>query len=104
MGQIAEKVIKNPTRFRIDNMGAAELASGSRASSRSKHIDIRYRHLRRCAADKIIQIERVASEENPADILTKALDKEKFAKFGDMIGVGPVGAISRPGGQETTAK
>ncbi|KAG5462714.1 MAG: hypothetical protein BJ554DRAFT_3904 [Olpidium bornovanus] len=73
--------MENPTELRIDNTGAAELASDSKALSRSKHIDIRYHHRRRCVADKVIQIERVASEDGPVGIFTNPLDKGMFIKF-----------------------
>ncbi|KAG5462852.1 MAG: hypothetical protein BJ554DRAFT_3255 [Olpidium bornovanus] len=79
----------SPTPLMIDNTGAAELAADNKASRRSKHIDIKYHHLRWCAADGEIQIQRVETAENPADMLTKPLDKVKFTKFREMIGIGP---------------
>ncbi|KAG5459983.1 MAG: hypothetical protein BJ554DRAFT_8034 [Olpidium bornovanus] len=70
-----------------DNNGAAELAGDAKTSRRSKHIDIKYYHLRWSVAEGTIKIERVSSAENPADIFTKPLDRLKFEKFRGHIGM-----------------
>ncbi|KAG5460430.1 MAG: hypothetical protein BJ554DRAFT_7521, partial [Olpidium bornovanus] len=54
------------------------LAADVKASKRSKHIGIRYHHLRRCAADGTIAIMRVSSAENVADICTKPLPRTTY--------------------------
>lgn len=84
---IDEDVVKGPTSLYIDNTGAAELAADVKASKRSKHIDIRYHHLRRCAADGTIRIERVSSASNLADLCTKPLDKVKYIGFRKGLGM-----------------
>ncbi|KAG5461627.1 MAG: hypothetical protein BJ554DRAFT_6149 [Olpidium bornovanus] len=88
--EIDETAIKEVTKMYIDNNGAMELAKNDKTSKKSKHIDIRYHHLRQCVTDKEIAVERVASVENPADMFTKPLDKVKFAKFKEMVGVNAV--------------
>lgn len=100
--QIDASITRGPSQLWIDNAGAAELAVNARVSSRSKHIDIRYHHLRQCAAEGVIQIERIPSAENPADIFTKPLDKEKFVKFRRMIGVDSLEEATR--GEESQKK
>ena len=49
--------------------------------ARSKHIDIRYHHIRDIIKSKILVLEYVNSAENIADVLTKNLTKEKHIKF-----------------------
>ncbi|KAG5456626.1 MAG: hypothetical protein BJ554DRAFT_3581 [Olpidium bornovanus] len=72
----------------IDNTGVAELAADVKTSRRSKHIDIKYHHLRRCVQDGMVTIERVTTADNPADLLTKPLNGPKFIKFRDIINIG----------------
>eukprot|EP00253_Pinus_taeda_P035526 PITA_35526 len=45
---------------------------------RSKHIDIRYHHLRDCGAKRIMMLLYILIEERDEDMLTKALSKGKF--------------------------
>eukprot|EP00253_Pinus_taeda_P025201 PITA_25201 len=54
---------------------------------RSKHIDIRYHHLRDCVVKRIMMLQYISTEEQDADILTKALSKGKFEFHRDRIGV-----------------
>ncbi|KAG5456187.1 MAG: hypothetical protein BJ554DRAFT_4139 [Olpidium bornovanus] len=84
---IDDRVAKAPTTLFINNSGAAKLAADAKASKRSKHIDIRYHHLRRCAADGIIAITRVSSAENVADICAKPLDRIKFTGLRERLGM-----------------
>eukprot|EP00253_Pinus_taeda_P010615 PITA_10615 len=54
---------------------------------RSKHIDNRYHHLQDCVVQRIMMLQYVSTEEQDADILTKALSKCKFEFHRDRIGV-----------------
>lgn len=54
---------------------------------RSKHIDIRYHHLKDCVVRRIMLLQYISIEEQDADILTKALSKCKFEFHRDRIGV-----------------
>jgi hypothetical protein len=54
---------------------------------RSKHIDIRYHHLRDCVQRKIMLLQYIPTEDQDADILTKALTRSKFEYHRDRIGV-----------------
>ena len=54
---------------------------------RSKHIDIRYHHLKDCVAKRIMLLQCISIEEQDVDILTKALSKCKFKFHRDRIGV-----------------
>ncbi|KAG5457207.1 MAG: hypothetical protein BJ554DRAFT_2837 [Olpidium bornovanus] len=78
--------VTQATTLFIDNTGAAELANDTKTSRRSKHIDIKYHHLRRCVADRIIRIARVNSASNLADLCTKPLDKVNFIGIREGLG------------------
>jgi len=47
-------------------------------SDRAKHIDLRVHFVHNAVQDKIVSLHSVKSEENVADILTKALPVETF--------------------------
>lgn len=69
----------------VDNQGAIELTKSYENSKRSKHIDIRYHFLK----DLVVKdkINYVSTNDNFADILTKALGMNKFIYFRKSIGV-----------------
>eukprot|EP00253_Pinus_taeda_P011635 PITA_11635 len=54
---------------------------------RSKYIDIQYLHLRYCVLRRIMLLDDIPTEEQDADILTKALPKCKFEFHIERIGV-----------------
>eukprot|EP00253_Pinus_taeda_P004221 PITA_04221 len=62
---------------------------------RSKHIDIRYHHLRDCVARRIMLLQYISTEEQDVDILTKALSNCKFEFHRDRIGVAVIPFLLR---------
>ncbi|KAG5460803.1 MAG: hypothetical protein BJ554DRAFT_7105 [Olpidium bornovanus] len=84
------QVTASPTSIRIINDGAAELASNTKATHRSKHIEIKFHPPRWSVAEGTIKIWRVTSAKNPADIFIKPLDRIKFTKFREMLGAAAV--------------
>ena len=77
----------SPTPFYCDNQAAISLVHNPEHHSRAKHIDVRYHFIREQQANGIIDITHVPSESQLADILTKALDEDTFAKLRMAIGV-----------------
>ncbi|GJZ40805.1 hypothetical protein Tco_0587691 [Tanacetum coccineum] len=61
-----------------DNKGAIDLSKNPVKHSRTKHIEIRHHFLRDNVQKGNISIEKVASEDNIADILTKPLKRKVF--------------------------
>ncbi|GJV36079.1 retrovirus-related pol polyprotein from transposon TNT 1-94 [Tanacetum coccineum] len=61
-----------------DNKGAIDLSKNPVQHSRTKHIEIRHHFLRDNVQKGNISIEKVASEDNIADIFTKPLKREVF--------------------------
>ncbi|GJW61823.1 hypothetical protein Tco_0111158 [Tanacetum coccineum] len=61
-----------------DNKGAIELSKNPVQHSRTKHVEIRHHFLRDNVQKGNISIEKVASEDNIADIFTKPLKREVF--------------------------
>lgn len=73
--------ITNPLPIYEDNKGARDLAENGKFCKRSKHIDIRFHFVHDLVKQDKIKVNQISSEDNPADILTKALGKVKFQKF-----------------------
>ncbi|GKA54300.1 hypothetical protein Tco_0753249 [Tanacetum coccineum] len=61
-----------------DNKGAIDLSKNPVQHSRTKHIEIHHHFLRDNIQKGNISIEKVSSEDNIADILTKPLKREPF--------------------------
>ncbi|GKC45049.1 hypothetical protein Tco_1062771 [Tanacetum coccineum] len=61
-----------------DNKGVIDLSKNPLQHSRTKHIEIRHHFLRDNVQKGNISIEKVASEDNIADIFTKPLKREVF--------------------------
>ena len=89
---IAELVGGEPLKFRlfVDNQSAIELAKNPVFHERSKHIDTRYHYIRDCIEKDMVEVKHVGTDEQVADILTKALGRMKFAEFRLKLGVVPV--------------
>ena len=68
-----------------DNVGALELANTHKLRPRTKHINIVYHHFRQWVRERKINILKVSTEDQLADILTKPLPKNLFVKFRKKI-------------------
>ena len=71
----------------MDNQGAIAFAKNAQFSQRTKYVDIKYHFIRDLIEEGTIKLHYVASENNKADILTKALDRVKFEKLRIELGV-----------------
>jgi hypothetical protein len=70
-----------------DNQGAIALAHNPEHHVRTKHIDIAHHYIRDVVKNNIIKLVYIATEEQVADGLTKALCKEKFQRFKTLMGL-----------------
>ena len=64
--------------LRVDNSSTIELAKNPTFHSRTKHIDVRYHCIRMTVEKKWIKLMHVPSEEQLADMMTRALGRIKF--------------------------
>lgn len=71
----------------VDNKSAIALAKNPVFHGRSKHIDTRFYFIRECVEEGQIAVEFVRSEEQKADMLTKALPAVKLAAMRHLLGV-----------------
>ena len=78
---------KQPQLILVDNNGAIELAKNPKHHDRTKHIDIRHHFIREAMESKLIELQRVDTSQNTADIFTKALSVELHQKHAKGLGL-----------------
>lgn len=75
-----------PISLHMDNQGAMALTT-SDGTKRSKHIDIRFHHIRDLQQQGVIITKGVESKQMAADGLTKILRTDAFNQFLSLIGL-----------------
>jgi hypothetical protein len=71
----------DPTVLFCDNQGTVACTHDPHSHSRMKHIDIRAHFIRDCVNKRIIDVHHIPGINNPADLLTKPLNKIVHAKW-----------------------
>jgi hypothetical protein len=61
-----------------DNQTAIHLSKNASLHSRSKHIDVRYHWIRNVLSSKQLQLEKVHTDDNGADMLNKVVTRAKL--------------------------
>lgn len=70
-----------------DNQGSIFIASNPVQEKRTKHIDIRFHHIRQLLEEDLIKLFFLPGSDNPADMLTKNLGHIKFHQFRKQLGL-----------------
>jgi len=71
----------------IDNVGTIKLIHNPEFHRRTKHIEIRHYFVRERWEEGAMDVDYVASEDQVADIMTKALGPTIFVKIRDLLGM-----------------
>ena len=71
----------------VDNQSAIAIVRTDQLRQRVKHIDVRYHHVRHLHSSGQLQLQYIASEEQPADCLTKALGRQAFEAARARLGL-----------------
>ena len=70
-----------------DSQSAIDLSKNSMYHSRSKHIEVRYHLLKRVVEQQSFGLEKIHTEENPTDMLTKVVSREKLKLCAELAGM-----------------
>lgn len=74
-------------QLKCDNESAIKLVSDPIFHGRTKHIEIRYHYIRKTMLNHDIELVSVSTNDQVADIFTKALGKPKFEFHRNSLGV-----------------
>jgi hypothetical protein len=77
----------NSTPLFCDNQSAIRLVYNPEFHQRTKHIDVKFHHIRDMQIQQEISIQYIPTENQLADALTKNLDHQKLSKFKHSIGM-----------------
>jgi hypothetical protein len=74
-----------PTVIYEDNTGCIALSKNPTSYKRTKHIDIKYHYIREQVQSKQLVLQYISSNNQLADILTKALGRTQFERLAKLI-------------------
>ena len=77
--------IKTPVKVYEDNSGAIQIAQNGNLTKNSKHIEIHYSYVHDLTNKNEINVIKIKSKNNLADILTKSLCKQQFVKLRTLL-------------------
>ncbi|GKA88667.1 hypothetical protein Tco_0810431 [Tanacetum coccineum] len=75
------------TMIHIDNNSTICIIENPVQHSKTKHIELRHHFIRDCNAKKLIQMVKIVTEQNVADILTKGFNAGRFQYLVSSIGM-----------------
>ncbi|MCF8701909.1 Ty1/Copia family ribonuclease HI [Corynebacterium sp. MC-10] len=71
-------VKQNKFEMFCDNQSVIHLCKNASFHAKSKHIDVRYRWITDALEKKLLQLQKIHTDENGSDMMTKILPREKF--------------------------
>eukprot|EP00253_Pinus_taeda_P026931 PITA_26931 len=78
---------QHPTTLWCDNQSAIQLCKDPVQHQRSKHIELHMHFIRKLIHDHVLEVQYCSTDDQVADIFTKALTEAKFTKLLYMLGV-----------------
>eukprot|EP00253_Pinus_taeda_P033844 PITA_33844 len=78
---------QHPTTLWCDNQSAIQLCKDPVQHQRSKHIELHMHFIRKLIHDHVLEVQYFSTDDQVADIFTKALTEAKFTKLRYMLGV-----------------
>ena len=77
--------LSDPLEISVDNTAARDLAYNPEHHKRTKHIDRRHFFIRELVENHIVRVPFVPTENNLADMFTKALDTKRFIRLRSRV-------------------
>ena len=74
------------SRLYSDSQSAIHLANNIAFHSRTKHIQLKYHFIRSVLDEELLKLEKIHTSQNPADMLTKIVTREKLSS--NLISIG----------------
>ncbi|KAI3827786.1 hypothetical protein L1987_01869 [Smallanthus sonchifolius] len=71
----------------IDNTNTMSITNNPVKHSKTKHIEIHHHFIRDCVEKRLIELVKVHTDDNFADLFTKAFDRSRFEFLTKMIGM-----------------
>ncbi|CAA0827027.1 Unknown protein, partial [Striga hermonthica] len=68
-----------------DSQSTLDLSKNAMYHSRTKHIDIKYHWLRQVVEEQQFKLEKIHTDENSADMMTKVVTGRKLQLCADLI-------------------
>ena len=82
-----------PMEVHTDSQPARALAEAFVTNQRTKHMNVRFHHVRQAVEEKVISLHYLATNKQPADCLTKALPKDAVKHFRNQLGLYPINLV-----------
>ena len=80
-------MLDGATTIKCDNQGCIALAKNPKHHSRTKHNDVRHHFICEAIEDKVIELEYCPTKGMVADVLTKALVRERHVMLTKAMGL-----------------
>lgn len=81
--------LNQPVLF-VDNESAVKLIKNPVQHKRTKHIEVKYHYIREMYAKKIFVVKGISTNDQLADIFTKALPKARFENLRSKLNIVPI--------------
>ena len=78
----------NEIVLHCNNQSCMGIAKNPVFHAKTKHVDVKYHFIKELIEDKQLQLVKVHTTENLADLLTKGLPKESFEQCRTLLGIG----------------
>ena len=78
---------RQPIRLFCDNKAACDIAHNSVQHDCTKHVEVDRFFIKEKLDNKIVELPKIWSEDQLADILTKTVSSQVFSKFLDKLGM-----------------
>ena len=77
-------------KINCDSISAIYLAKNLVYHARTKHIDVRFHFVLEILDEGDIDLQKIHTKENPADMLTKVIPRVKFAHYKELLHILPI--------------